>query len=142
MRRWTVVAMTLLPDADYPEVIRVLTGLLPRLPWARRWQVPAHKTVTAWRRRLGKWPLEQLFWRVAGPLVSDGAPGSVMIAGKPLCANPRISSSASHGFFSRFNRSTRCALVSLVAMFSTNISAKIKTHRQLARWRWVYVCRI
>jgi hypothetical protein len=23
----------------------------------------------------GTWPLEQLFWRVAGPLVSDGAPG-------------------------------------------------------------------
>ena len=81
-----VVAMTLLPDADYPEVIRVLTGLLPRLPWARRWQVPTHKTITMWRRRLGTWPLEQLFWRVAGPLVSDGAPGSVMIAGRPLCS--------------------------------------------------------
>jgi hypothetical protein len=81
-----VVAMTLLPDADYPEVIRVLAGLLPRLPWARRWRVPTHKTVTAWRRRLGAWPLEQLFWRVAGPLVSDGGPGSVMIAGRPLCS--------------------------------------------------------
>ena len=81
-----VVAMTLLPDADYPEVIRVLTGLLPRLPWARRWQVPTHKTITAWRRRLGTWPLEQLFWRVAGPLAEDGAPGSVMVAGRPLCS--------------------------------------------------------
>jgi Insertion element 4 transposase N-terminal len=81
-----VVAMTLLPDADYPEVIRVLTGLLPRLPWARRWQVPTHKTITIWRRRLGTWPLEQLFWRVAGPLVPDGAPGAVMIAGRPLCS--------------------------------------------------------
>jgi hypothetical protein len=70
-----VVAMTLLPDADYPEVIRVLTGLLPPLPWARRWQVPTHKTITIWRRRLGTWPLERLFWRVAGPLVPDGAPG-------------------------------------------------------------------
>ena len=48
-----VVAMTLLPDADYPEVIRVLAGLLPRLPWARRWQVPTHKTITAWRRGSG-----------------------------------------------------------------------------------------
>ena len=81
-----VVAMTLLPDADYPEVIRVLTGLLPRLPWARRWQVPTHKTITIWRRRLGTWPVEQLFWRVAGPLVPDGAAGSVMIAGRPLCS--------------------------------------------------------
>ena len=81
-----VVAMTLLPDADYPEVIRALAGLLPHLPWARRWQVPTHKTITAWRRRLGAWPLEQLFWRVAGPLVPDGAPGSVVIAGRPLCS--------------------------------------------------------
>jgi len=81
-----VVAMTLLPDSDYPEVIRALTGLLPRLPWARRWQVPTRKTITVWRRRLGKWPLEQLFWRVAGPLAIDGAPGSVMVAGRPLCS--------------------------------------------------------
>ena len=81
-----VAAMTLLPDADYPEVIRVLAGLLPRLPWARRWQVPTHKTITSWRRRPGTWPLEQLFWRVAGPLAEDGAPGSVMAAGRPLCS--------------------------------------------------------
>lgn len=81
-----VVAMTLLPDADYPEVIRALAGVLPRLPWARRWQVPTPKVITAWRRRLGKWPLEQLFWRVAGPLISDDDPGAVMIAGRPLCS--------------------------------------------------------
>jgi hypothetical protein len=81
-----VVAMTLLPDSDYPEVIRVVTGMLGHLPWARRWRVPTAKTVTKWRRRLGSWPLEQLFWRAAGPLVSDGGPGSVMIAGRPLCS--------------------------------------------------------
>ena len=82
-----VLAMTLMPDAGYPEVIRAVTGLLPRLPWSRRWQVPTCKVVTKWRRRrLGAWPLEQLFWRAAGPLVADGAPGSVMIAGMPLCA--------------------------------------------------------
>jgi len=81
-----VLAMTLMPDADYPEVIRAVTGLLPRLPWSRRWQVPTCKVVTKWRRRLGTWLPEQLFWRAAGPLVPDGAPGSVMIAGRPLCA--------------------------------------------------------
>jgi hypothetical protein len=81
-----VVAMTLLPDADYPEVLRAVTGMLAHLPWARRWRVPTAKTVTKWRRRLGPWPLEQLFWRAAGPLASDGAPGSVMIAGRPLCS--------------------------------------------------------
>ena len=81
-----VVAMTLMPDADYPEVIRAVTGLLPRLPWSRRWQVPTCKVVTKWRRRLGTWPLEQLFWRAAGPLAAGGTPGSVMIAGMPLCA--------------------------------------------------------
>ena len=81
-----VLAMTLMPDAGYPEVIRAVTGLLPRLPWSRRWQVPTCKVVTKWRRRLGTWPLEQLSWRAAGPLVADGAPGPVMIAGRPLCA--------------------------------------------------------
>lgn len=81
-----VVAMTLLPDADYPEVLRAVTGMLAHLPWARRWRVPTAKTVTKWRRRLGRWPLEQLFWRAAGPLASDDAPGSVMIAGRPLCS--------------------------------------------------------
>jgi hypothetical protein len=81
-----VIAMTLLPDSDYPEVIRAVTGMLGHLPWARRWRVPTAKTVTKWRRRLGSWPLEQLFWRAAGPLVSDGGPGSVMIAGRPLCS--------------------------------------------------------
>jgi len=81
-----VLATTLMPGADYPEVIRAVTGLLPRLPWSRRWQVPTCKVVTKWRRRLGTWPLEQLFWRAAGPLVAGGAPGSVMIAGRPLCA--------------------------------------------------------
>jgi hypothetical protein len=81
-----VLAMTLVPDADYLEVIRAVTGLLPRLPWSRRWQVPTCKVVTKWRRRLGTWPPEQLFWRAAGPLAADGAPGPVMIAGMPLCA--------------------------------------------------------
>lgn len=81
-----VLATALMPGADYPEVLRAVTGLLPRLPWSRRWQVPTCKVVTKWRRRLGAWPLEQLFWRAAGPLVADGAPGSVMIAGRPLCA--------------------------------------------------------
>src|SRR5260370_22822094 len=49
------------------------------LPWARRWQVPTHKTITAWRRRLGEGPLEQLFWRGAGPLVAARAPRSVQV---------------------------------------------------------------
>jgi Insertion element 4 transposase N-terminal len=49
-----VIAMTLLPDAGYPEVIRALAGVLPRLPWAKRWQVPTRKAVTGWRRRLGR----------------------------------------------------------------------------------------
>lgn len=81
-----VIAMTLLPDSDYAEVLRTVTGLLPLLPWDKKWQVPTLKVVTRWRRRLGPWPLEQLFWRIAGPLAGDGEPGSVMIAGLPLCA--------------------------------------------------------
>src|SRR5580658_7344473 len=48
---------------------------------------------------------------------------------KPVRAKPRISSSASQGFFSRFRRSTRCAFVS----FAVPVCAiKRKTHRQLS----------
>ncbi len=61
-----VLAMTLLPEASYTEVMARLVGVLPRVPWRRRWRVPTAKVVTKWRRRLGPEAMRRLFEAVAG----------------------------------------------------------------------------
>jgi len=48
-----VLAMTLVPDADVPEVICRAAGLLEHLPWARPWHVPGTEALA---RRRGKRP--------------------------------------------------------------------------------------
>lgn len=78
-----VVAMTLMPDACYREVMARLVGLLPQVPWARPWRVPGSKVITAWRRRLGEQLLRELFWHVAGSIVDDEA---ALWCGLELCA--------------------------------------------------------
>src|SRR5512146_1428001 len=50
----------------------------------------------------------------------------------PSCAKQRISSSPSHGFFSRFRRSARCALVS-----RSVFAIKVKNPPPALFWRWV-----
>ncbi len=70
-----VIAMTLMPDAGYAEVIRRLAGRLADVTWAAEWHVPTPKVVTGWRERVPASMLEELFWSAAGPLArgSDGA---------------------------------------------------------------------
>jgi hypothetical protein len=63
-----VLAMTLTP-ASYVEVMAQLVGLLAHLPWQRPWRVPCSTVFTDWRRRLGDQAMQELFWRVAGPIV-------------------------------------------------------------------------
>ena len=72
-----VLAMTLLPQASYVEALAQLVGVLPRLPWARPWQVPSSKVITAWRRRLGVDAMKALFDRVAGPVVAATDPAGL-----------------------------------------------------------------
>jgi hypothetical protein len=79
------VAMTLLPGAGYTEAARRLAGHLADVPWVRDWHVPTAKVFTWWRDKAGPAPVEELFWRVAGPLVADDAPSAVMLAGMPVC---------------------------------------------------------
>jgi len=79
------VAMTLMPGASYPEVAREVAGHLAGVPWARGWHVPTSKVMTGWRDKAGPAPLEELFWRVAGPLVADDAPSAVNLAGMAVC---------------------------------------------------------
>jgi hypothetical protein len=77
------VAMTVMPDASYVEVMARLVGQLPALPWARPWAVPSSTVVTDWRRRLGEDPAQALFWRVAGSIVD---PEKARWCGLELCA--------------------------------------------------------
>jgi hypothetical protein len=39
---------------------------------------------TGWRDKTGPAPMEELFWRVAGPLTGDDAPAAVLLAGMPV----------------------------------------------------------
>jgi Transposase DDE domain len=79
------VAMTLMPDASYCEALRRLAGLLAAVPFAREWHVPCSKVITCWRAMVPPSVTEELFWRAAGPLVSDDAPSAVPLAGMPVC---------------------------------------------------------
>jgi hypothetical protein len=57
--RFTLL-MTLVPDADYPEVMGVLLGDLALVPWHRRYRVPTAAVACTWREALGPAPLERL----------------------------------------------------------------------------------
>jgi hypothetical protein len=52
--------MTLVPDADYPEVMAILLGDLVLVPWQRPCRVPTAAAGCIWREALGPAPLERL----------------------------------------------------------------------------------
>ena len=81
-----VIAMTLMPDASYCGVLARLAGLLADIPFALEWHVPTEKVVTDWRVLVPADLMEALFWRAAGPLVSDDDPSAVLLAGMMVCA--------------------------------------------------------
>lgn len=69
------IAMTLVPDADIPEVICRVAGLLALLPWDRPWHGPGTEALTRRREMIPAELFEALFWRVAGPVASPDEPG-------------------------------------------------------------------
>jgi hypothetical protein len=81
-----LVAMALMPDASYCESLARLAGLLADIPFALEWHVPTEKVVTAWRVLVPADLMEALFWRAAGPLISDDEPSAVLLAGMRVCA--------------------------------------------------------
>ncbi len=81
-----MVAMTLTPDASYCESLARLAGLLADIPFALEWHIPTEKVITDWRLLVPADLLEALFWRAAGPLVSDDEPSAVLLAGMMVCA--------------------------------------------------------
>jgi hypothetical protein len=58
------VLMSLMPDADYGEVMTVLLGDLARVPWQRPYQTPTGKVLSTWREALGPAPLAELQHRL------------------------------------------------------------------------------
>jgi len=57
--RFTVL-MTLMPDADYAEVLDALLGDLVLVPWQRPCRVPTAAVACTWRKAIGPAPLERL----------------------------------------------------------------------------------
>ena len=81
-----IIAMTLMPDASYCEALARLAGLLADVPFALEWHVPTEKVVTDWRLLIPAEVMEGLFWQAAGPLIADGEPSAVTLAGRPVTA--------------------------------------------------------
>ncbi|MBV9206948.1 MAG: transposase domain-containing protein [Actinobacteria bacterium] len=76
-----MIAMTLMPDAAYREALRRVAGLLADIPFTREWHVPTEKVVTDWRLPVPPEVTESIFWQAAGPLIGDGEPSAVLLAG-------------------------------------------------------------
>ena len=81
-----MIAMALMPDASYGESLACLAGLLADVPFVLEWHVPTGKAVTEWRLLIPADVMEGLFWRAAGPLIDDGEPSAVLLAGMMVCA--------------------------------------------------------
>jgi transposase IS4-like protein/DDE family transposase len=63
--------------SSYEEVMRQLVeGLAWESGWRQRWEVPTKVAIYKARERLGREPLELLFWAVACPLASASTQGA------------------------------------------------------------------
>ena len=80
-----MLAMTLMPDASYCEALRRVAGLLADIPFTREWHVPTEKVITDWLL-VPAGVMEGIFWHAAGPLISDGEPSAVLLAGMMVLA--------------------------------------------------------
>jgi len=86
------VAMTLMPDMSYTGAMRRLVGHLADVPFDRDWHVPTSGVATEWRGKVPPAVMQELFWRVAGPLADDGGGGGddddgpvLVLGGMPVC---------------------------------------------------------
>jgi hypothetical protein len=52
--------MTLMPEADYTEVLTALLGDLAAVPWQRPYRVPSPTVLSTWRVAIGAEPTERL----------------------------------------------------------------------------------
>ena len=66
-----VLLMTLMPDADYQQIMSVLLGDLMQLPWARARAVPSGTVLSRWRTAIGAGPLRELQQIVLGAATTE-----------------------------------------------------------------------
>jgi hypothetical protein len=86
--RFTLL-MTLMPDADYAEVLAALLGDLVGVPWQRSYQVPTATVVSTWRQAVGPGPLERLRDRVLAAVNAEHRQGdyrAVRVADLDVCS--------------------------------------------------------
>jgi hypothetical protein len=81
-----MLATTLMPDASCCEALARLAGLLADVPFAREWHIPTGKVITGWRLLIPADVMESIFWQAAGPLIGDGEPSAVLLAGMMVLA--------------------------------------------------------
>ncbi len=81
-----MIAMALMPDGSYCESLARLAGPLADIPFALEWHIPTEKVVTGWRVLVPADVMEDLFWQAAGPLIEDGEPSAVLLAGMTVLA--------------------------------------------------------
>jgi hypothetical protein len=81
-----MIAMALSPGGPYCEALARLAGLLADIPFALEWHIPTGKVITDWRLPVPADVMEGIFWQAAGPLIGDGEPSAVMLAGMPVGA--------------------------------------------------------
>ncbi|MGH3197252.1 MAG: hypothetical protein ACRDNT_15260 [Streptosporangiaceae bacterium] len=80
-----MLAMGLMPES-YCEALARLAGLLADVSFALEWHVPTEKVVTGWRLLIPADVMEGIFWKAAGPLIGDGEPSAVLLAGMMVLA--------------------------------------------------------
>ena len=81
-----MIAMALMPDASYREALARVAGLLADIPFILEWHIPTGKVVTDWRLPVPAGVMEGIFWHAAGPLIGDGEPSAVVLAGMTVLA--------------------------------------------------------
>ena len=67
------VLMSIMPGADYSEVMAALLGDLVLVPWHRPYQVPTAKVLSTWREALGPAPLAGLQARLLAAVEASTA---------------------------------------------------------------------
>ena len=81
-----MLATALMPDASCCEALARLAGLLADVPFALEWHIPTGKVITGWRLLIPADVMESIFWQAAGPLIGDGEPSAVLLAGMMVLA--------------------------------------------------------